>query len=237
MRELAFNDLHLVVRRMPKDVQDALRDNPGYLFVGGGFIRAVIGNEDVSDIDFFGKNRSVLQSAASRFTSSQFRDTARKLETKNAITLVQPGKTTLQFITRWLFSRAEDLVASFDFTVCQAAIWFEDGRFRSLVSDDFYPDLAAKRLVYTAPERDEEAGGSMLRVIKYVKRGYRIQMPDLAAVMYRVVAKYEPERGVIDMERFIQARMQEVDPLTVVDGLPVDEEVPVEGLDDVDQPR
>src|SRR3546814_4873776 len=74
---------------------------------------------------------------------------------------------TVQFITRWTFDNAADLVASFDFTVCQAAIWRNRlGEWKSLISNSFYIDLAGRRLVYTAPEPQEEPGGSMLRVIK-----------------------------------------------------------------------
>src|SRR3546814_3214275 len=87
---------------------------------------------------------------------------------------------TIQFITRWTFPRAADLWASFDFTVCQAAVWrTPDGHWCSTCIDRFYVDLAARRLVYTSPVRDEEASGSMLRVIKYVKRGYSIQVDSL----------------------------------------------------------
>lgn len=230
MQSLNIDDLQLVVRRMPKDVQDALRSNAGTLFVGGGFIRSVVGNEEVNDIDFFGPSQGSLDRVATSFHRSDFRRDARRLNTKNAITLAQPGRTTLQFIHRWTYSDPADVVASFDFTVCQAVIRFDGSLFRSLIGPNFYSDLAAKRLRYTRPVREEEAGGSMLRVMKYTKRGYRIQMAELAAVMARVIAHYDHGRGHVGVEQFIQARMQEVDPLSVIDGVPVDDDVPVKGL-------
>jgi hypothetical protein len=226
MSALSLADLHLVVRRMPRDVQDALRQNPG-LFVGGGFVRAVVGNEEVNDIDFFGPDYAFVFRVA-EMLKSRTSDTT-LLKTKNAITLASPGRTALQFITRWSFSTPEDLVRSFDFTVCQAAVCFERGMFRSVVGPRFYQDLAAKRLTYTLPIRDEEAGGSMLRVIKYVKRGYRIQMRDLSAVIARVVNNYDPKTSV-GLDQFILSRMQEVDPLSVIDGVPVDDDVKIQGL-------
>lgn len=231
MQELRKDDLHLIVRRLPKDVQDSLREWSGRLFIGGGFIRAVIGNEEVNDIDFFGPSPDGLKQVCDGFRRQKNREDAQHLSTKNALTLAQPGKTTLQFIHRWRYDRPEDLLKSFDFSVCQAVVWYSEGRFRGLVGDDFYPDLAAKRLRYMRPVREEEAGGSMLRVIKYVKRGYRIQMEDLAAVMSRVVAQYDFARGRIDIDHFIRARMQEVDPLNVIDGIPVDDDVMVPGLE------
>lgn len=228
MGKLSSSDLSLVVRRMPKDVRTALYNNPGALFVGGGFIRAVVANEEVNDIDFFGPS-GALRHVAEKF--EQERKDVRKLVTKNAITIVTPGRSTLQFITRWAFDEPDDVVASFDFTVCQAVVWFDGKVYRSVVGDRFYEDLAAKRLSYTSPVREEEAGGSMLRVIKYVKRGYRIQMGDLGQVIGRIFSEYRPD-GPIDFAQYAVSRMQEVDPLTVIDGIPVDDDEEVEGLVD-----
>lgn len=228
MLELKQADLQLVVRRLPVDVRDALRSNPGKLFVAGGFIRAVVGNEEVNDVDLFGQSTELLRRVAADMKAS--RD-AKRLETKNAITLVAPDRLPLQFITRWVFDDADGVVASFDFSVCKATVFFEGGRFKSRIGADFYSDLAAKRLTYTAPVRDEEAGGSMLRVIKYVKRGYRIQMGDLGLVIGRIFANYDPARGHIGFDRYAVSRMQEVDPMSVIDGMPVDDDAPVEGLE------
>lgn len=52
----------------------------------------------------------------------------------------------------------------------------------------FYPDLAAKRLTYCAPKRIEEAGGSLLRVLKFYRRGYIIPLDSLAAVIARLTS-------------------------------------------------
>ena len=51
---------------------------------------------------------------------------------------------------------------------CRSLIY--KGMFLAEHIDEFYPDLAARRLVYTAPVRDEEAGGSLLRVRKFIER-------------------------------------------------------------------
>ena len=48
------------------------------------------------------------------------------------------------------------------------------GEYVGLCNIRFYPDLAARRLVYTSPLRNEDAGGSILRVLKFYQRGYRI---------------------------------------------------------------
>ena len=231
--EMSQSDLNFVLSRCPSDIRKMLKDNAGKLFLAGGFIRSTICGEKVSDIDLFGVTKESLLGIAkdlALFRSGRF------FETKNAITVLKPPRIPVQLITRWLFADAKPLIDSFDFTVCQAAIWAEEKivdagetgeikdkmyQFHSLVSDGFYPDLAAKRLVYTFPVRDEEAGGSMLRAIKFIKRGYNIQAPSLAGVITRIAQKVDI--GRVDSEAnfalIVTGLLREVDPLTVIDGV------------------
>lgn len=60
------------------------------------------------------------------------------------------------------------------------------GKWTSLIDDNFYSDLAAKRLVYRSPQRNEDAGGSMLRVLKFYQKGFRIPLDSLGAVIARM---------------------------------------------------
>lgn len=229
MNELTNNDLHYVVSRLPSDVRQILTEHAGTLFMGGGFVRATIAGETPSDIDLFGTSPELLNSIATILQSR--REGSKLHRTKNAITLLTRDRMPVQFITRWTFDAAEPLVASFDFTVCQAAVWRAGNKssspWRSCTGDAFYMDLAARRLVYTAPVRDEEAGGSMLRAIKYIKRGYTIQVSSLGGVIARLAAKLrdshmtETEEGTA---RVLSGLLREVDPSLVVDGFDVIDE-------------
>ena len=168
MNQLTTTDLAYCVRRLPKDVTEMLRAH--CLFVGGGFIRETIAGAAPKDIDLFGDDKESLSRIAESLSSMR---QGRLHWTDNAITLLSPPRMPLQLITRWCFTEPQSLVASFDFTVCQAVIWFnKDAQtFASACSDSFYSDLAARRLVYTFPMREEEAGGSMMRVRKFLQRG------------------------------------------------------------------
>lgn len=248
MAELIKADLRHVAQRLPRDIRDLLTRNHGKVFVGGGFVRATIAGETPSDIDIFGDNVARLEMLATDLAASRGQGT--KLHrTKNAITVITPGRLTVQFITRWtfdgqtMFERAAKCVASFDFTVCQAIIWRGGSQSNdpwcSTISDRFYVDLAARRLFYTSPVREEEAGGSMLRVLKYVKRGYSIQVGSLGAVMARMTDKVDTTRALATAENpdarlttaaVLTGMLREVDPLLVVDGLDfVDDHEPIEG--------
>jgi hypothetical protein len=223
-RQLVRGDAEHVIRRLPKDVREAMKKHG--LILAGGFIRSIVAGEEVKDIDLFGQ-LTALQNAAHEIATGRGIDNPHY--TKNAITIVAAPRTPLQFITRWTYgpdaAGVNALLHELDFTVCQAAIWWDvRGCFwRTMCSEAFYEDLAARRLVYTNPQREEEAGGSMMRVRKFLARGYNIQSVSLGAVMARVFSRVEKsdltkhgERGI---SRVVTGLLQEVDPLSIIDGV------------------
>jgi hypothetical protein len=237
MQELMNSDLNFVLTRTPRDILALMRKNAGELYLAGGFIRATLASEKVSDIDLFGTDNEKLLVLSTAFALER---RGRMFKTKNAVTVLSPPRHPVQFITRWTFKGPSALVLSFDFTVCQAAIWAEvvgeDGekkpiyKFKSMISDRFYADLAARRLFYTSPRRIEEAGGSLLRALKFSGKGYSIQAPSVAGLVARIVSgidmrEIEKDRkftGVPLEQRLafvITGLLRMVDPLTVIDGV------------------
>ena len=225
-------DLNWCIRRLPYAVRSILKKEP--VIVAGGYIRACILNESINDIDLFVSDKEMARKYALKLVQ---RDEKRLIVTDNAIT-VKGMKHPVQFITRWVYNKPEDILSSFDFTICQATFWWEGnkeaediptapknvhpGKWCSIVSDSFYQDLSAKRLVYTEPIREEEAGGSMLRVLKYYQHGYRITIDSFAGVIARLAggvtfnAKDMIDRdGILDVPYFkkiIRGLLHEVDP-------------------------
>lgn len=183
MRSLIKDDLDFAVQRLPRKVKKALmevKDFHNKVFIGGGYLRSVIANEKVNDIDVFITTKD-LTWCSRWFGTDEF-------VSENAIT-VKDIHPNVQVITRWLYETPEQVVESFDFTICCAAIWYNGTEWVGICDDDFYIDLAAKRLRYRNPVRNEDAGGSMLRVLKYYQRGYRIPIDSLADVISRIAAK------------------------------------------------
>ena len=216
MRTLTNTDLNFVVRNIPSDLRKLMRHRP--LFVAGGFIRETIAGAPVHDIDVFGPTATMLEVQAQALAAG--RDNSRVHTTQYAHTVLAAPRMPVQFISRWLYSDAEQLLQELDFTVCQAAVWFDGTTWCSMCSEAFYPDLAARRLVYTFPQRDEEAGGSMMRVRKFLARGYNIQAESLAGVMSRVFMKVRRNCMTEDEEgtaKVVAGILREVDPLLVVD--------------------
>lgn len=205
MATLVNRDVSWIVRRLPKEVARLMKAKGPRLFLAGGFIRSVIAREEVYDVDLFSPDADAAKAAAMELAGMMADHKPRTIETLNATTIT--GKPSVQFIHRWTFERPEAVVASFDFTIARAVVWFENGGWMSHCDESFYADLAAKRLVYCSPERHEDAGGSLLRVLKFYQRGYRIPLESLAALLARMVYQMEPTTAAI------LAALREVDPM------------------------
>lgn len=201
MRTLETQDIFWIKKRMPESVRSLMMKNARVLFLAGGFIRACIANEQASDIDLFTSSKDLAREIGMYLVAHG--KGLRMVETDNAFTVLGLS-VPVQLIHRWTFDAPQKCVESFDFTIARAAIWFDaeerDGSRHSVLQsccdDRFYSDLAAKRLVYCSPVRNEDAGGSMLRVLKFYQRGYRIPLDSLGAVMARMANAVD--RGAID---------------------------------------
>lgn len=224
MIKLTDSDARFVFARLPKDIQALMMKER--VFLAGGFIRETIAGNRPHDIDLFGGSAMMLKGALNALKED--RPGSRLFHTDNAATLLTMGRMPVQVITRWLYDDPAVLMHDFDFTVCQAVIWCEPGSVfgvrhlvNSVCHDEFYSDLAARRLNYTSPQRTEDAGGSMLRVRKFLARGYNIQPPSLGRVIARLVkAVRNPENMTEEMAgQVVAGLLLEVDPFNVVDGI------------------
>ena len=194
MRTLDDQDIRWALRLCPKTLRTVLQETGSIL--AGGFIRAVVAGEKPSDIDLFVPNNALAETVSKKIAALQ--PGARILKTQNAFTVLGAFRLSVQIIHRWTYPDAETLVKSFDFTISRAAVWWNGKAWESVADPRFYIDLASKRLVYCSPERNEDAGGSMLRVLKFYQRGYRIPLDSLGAVVARLMGGIREE----ELKRF-----------------------------------
>lgn len=220
--DISEDDLSFIGSRLPGIVKDVMFEMPNQVCVAGGFIRSVIAGEPVNDVDLFGRSKEECQWIAGRIRAlaSDHGLALNEVTTDNAITLVG-GTYAIQIIHRWVYNHPLDVIPSFDFTVAMAAVWYVDGsdRLTGKCHHRFYQDLAAKRLVYTSPVRQEEAGGSMVRVLKFLGRGYRIPLESMAAVSARWMQCVDLNRVSLRDEesiaRVLAGALREVDPNSI----------------------
>jgi len=209
--KLDIQDLRWALQRLPLNLKTVMKEPSwkGNIFVGGGYLRSIVANETVNDVDVFVKTEKDAELLAYKLCN----DKKDVIKTDNAYTI--RGKMVIQIIHRWLFEKPEDVSNSFDFTICCAVIYFDEN-FDSFCDDRFYVDLASKRLVYRCPVRNEDAGGSMLRVLKYYQKGYRIPLNSLGNVIARLVKSLDSSKTDITNEeqvgKVITGLLREVDP-------------------------
>jgi len=185
-------DLHRALRGIPKELKQHMRG--GTVFVGGGYLTSVVRGDKVNDIDVFVGSKAEAEEL-SRSLKAKL-DITNEWKSDNAITLRRPGRPPIQIIHRWTFKKIKDVADSFDFTICCAAIGYEFGpsgvlEVRSYCDPAFYQDVAANRLVYRHPIRNEDAGGSMLRLLKYYRKGYSAPLTTTGGVIARMLAKVD----------------------------------------------
>lgn len=198
LAKLHPHDAGWLLRRMPRSVMDAMMKYGPALVLAGGFIRGCIANEHLSDIDLFTTDEDTAWAVACELAGG---DEKRVHRTDNAFT-VKGYRVAPQIIHRWTFANPQEVIPSFDFTIARACLWWQKpediasdpergkkpGVWRSLCDPDFYADLAGKRLVYRQPIRIEESGGSLLRILKFYQRGYRIPLDSFGEVIARCIA-------------------------------------------------
>lgn len=226
MFHLTSRDISKVMARVPDQVQNAMKRHN--LILGGGFIRAVVSGDEPSDIDLFAPTSTSAGIAARELAHDLHVDIH---QTGNALTITPHHAKPIQIITKFYFADPTVLIRHFDFTVCQAAIFWvghpdiltlEDmtrGGWDSVTGEAFYSDLASKELVYTEPSIDvAEPGGSLYRTLKFIKREYYCPPETLAQITTALVRQFQLRFGPIEddnilrFEQFIIESIRAVDP-------------------------
>ena len=216
--ELDIHDLRWAVQRLPKNLKKIMQTKEWgkAIFVGGGYLRSIVGQEKINDVDVFVKSEKEAELLAYKLAD----DKKSVYKTDNAYT-VRNSYIDIQIIHRWVFNEPQDVANSFDFSCCCAVVYCdvdqESEKFLwgSYCDDRFYKDVAAKRLVYRNPVRNEDAGGSMLRVLKYYQKGYRIPLNSLADVVVRLLRPVDLDLIKNDekqLSKVITGLLREVDP-------------------------
>lgn len=225
--ELHNLDVYWIKQRIPKELWKLMATKRERLIVAGGFLRSVVTKEPINDIDCFTPSAAEAGNCALELAASH--PSLHVQQTDNAYTVLGL-KHAIQFIHRWVFDTPQKCIDSFDFTIARAAVWIGTGDqaksdgsghllLNSVCDKQFYSDLAAKRLMYCKPIRNEDAGGSMLRLLKFYSRGYHAPLDTIAAVMARMVVAQEvfelkgvPEGRELQIANFLNAQLVEVDP-------------------------
>jgi hypothetical protein len=189
--ELDPEDIKRVVSSLPAQISKGLRAYKDSVCIAGGYIRSIISNEPVNDIDVFitekGLTTKKFVEYGPEYSYSQ--NTTRNSGDREDIIAVEEGQT-IEIMNHYAGSGVNGILENFDYTVAMAAIWWDGKMWQSSCHYMFYQDLASKRIRFLRPESERQGAREILRLLKYIQRGYTIDRPSLAQVISELVMYY-----------------------------------------------
>jgi len=158
----------LLLRDLDDKLVEVLKEN-GAMIVGGA-IRSVFTGDKINDYDIFFKSEEDLQTVY-HYLSGLKKEYKDMSMTSNAYSFFRKkNKTRIQLIRVFIFKDVNDIFGKFDFTVCMGAYDVSHSEF--IFGERFFRDNSSKRLVINL--ETEYPLNTMLRIRKYLKKGYRI---------------------------------------------------------------
>lgn len=188
----------LAVNNLPDEIRGVLMKLGPGLCVAGGFVRDTLLGEEPKDIDLFGTGVKVVADAITVLEKLGYK---RVSDTRNAVTFLSPEGPKVQVIRRVYYPTHEALVDSFDFSICQTAVWWAGDRFVGYCTEAFSEDIVNGKARYTAPERDEDPGASVLRMVRFAGRGFEVPQEDIENCLARFYAKLAEEPEPVAREK------------------------------------
>lgn len=148
--------------------------SPKGAFIAGGAITSVFTGKPINDVDFYFKSKDdFIEAVGLAYNESLWCVAA----SDRAVTFVN-GDSIVQLMHFDFFPTAEAIFDAFDFTVCMAAYDLDKEEF--VFHENFMKHAAQRHLSFHSGTRYPY--GSLLRVLKYQQRDYRIGKGDLLRI-------------------------------------------------------
>lgn len=206
MVDMAPEDVAKIKHSMPMAVRCTLVKFNNAVCVSGSFITNTLRGDRGfgSDIDVFCRMRALIPEVATWYIRKNAEYYAsnkyRSLNTVNGITLCRENDTPIQFVCPHVWADPVDVISAFDFTITQAAVWFDkQGTWMGTCHDHYYEHIATRRLVLN-DKRSEFTFQSIKRMLKFVRRGCTIEDSEVSVLMRRVYANKDANSAVDETE-------------------------------------
>lgn len=152
----------------------ASRFQPQGAFIAGGALTSAFTGMPINDVDFYFKSKEdFINAVAQAYEDSMWCVAA----TDRAVTFVNHDNV-IQLMHFDFFPTTEEVFDAFDFTVCMAAYDLDKKEF--VFSEDFLKHASQRFLRFHSGTRYPY--GSLMRVLKYQDRGYKIGKSDLLRI-------------------------------------------------------
>lgn len=154
--------------------QAAVGFMPKGAFVAGGALTSAFTGMPINDVDFYFKSKEDFMEAVAEAYDNQLWCVA---ATDRAVTFVYKDNV-VQLMHFDFFPTAEAVFDAFDYTVVMAAYDIDNQSF--VFHEDFFKHAAQRFLRFHSGTRYPY--GSLMRVLKYQDRGYKIGKSDLLRI-------------------------------------------------------
>lgn len=148
--------------------------------IAGGSITALFTGQKIRDWDIYFRGSTDCEQAKTWFGLNG--ELLNQTDTSMSYRLGKQEKPYQLIVMRDLFGEPQTIFGYYDFTVCMAAYqFFEDGESEGFVfGDEFFKHIGQRRLVFHTGTMFPLC--SLLRVMKYIKRGFSITGMELMKI-------------------------------------------------------
>lgn len=180
--------LDAAIDLIPEDLRQGLMAAGPRAVIAGGFLRSVgsrvlwsrckHAEERAKDIDVFVTSDERIDVVSRPLFNG--RDWVRH---DRSCTIRRAGETPIQVIGEWEFEHPAELIALFDFTVIQAAMWWDGSDWQGIASESWRRDVSDREACYNATAPNP--AGTLVRIARFVDLGYSIPDGSLACIAVR----------------------------------------------------
>lgn len=199
---LTESQIETCLNKLPPNVISVLKQGGPRIVLAGGLIRDTLEGESINDIDLFVKSEAEARAYATALGGTLSTIT----KTERALTVIADKKFfPVQLVYAWGNESAAQVIKQFDFSCCQAAIWYDEG-WKSLTALEFDKHRKCRVLVYTSP-RGNNPFGSLMRAFRLVSRGYGIDSEQVAKIVGECATQFDPDADPGETLAFMKARL------------------------------
>lgn len=173
-RNILKSELDKFCERLLPETKDLFKKNA---FVAGGAISTLITNESFNDLDVYFESYDDLSTFCTHYVKI---DELVKIVTENAISF--DGK--VQVIKKY-WGDPVNMFHSFDFQHLHGYYNYDSDEL--IIPDYVYRLIANKELIYTGSEFPVN---SLLRIRKYLKRGWNIHSHSMLKIVFDIIKAY-----------------------------------------------
>lgn len=180
--------LRKLLELLPRTVLETLKRFPG-LALAGGSIGDVLRGEMPRDYDLWWSGPRLTPKTTREIQESLATPETTITAVGNLLRFMSPT-IKVDLVRHHPFGDTTGLVQGFDFTVCQAALFYDTHKatFVCTCSDRFYPDNCNRVLVLN-PDRNRASDGNLIfRLVKYLGKGFHILEDQVVGTTEAVVA-------------------------------------------------